>query len=73
MLELTNCLECGGTAEIVDQFVLWGTDGPVEHVKTSCIGKEGRAGEARHILTFDVARLAVISQTRPNYGDPLGS
>jgi hypothetical protein len=36
-LELTNCPECGAPAEVVDRFVLPGTDGPVEHVKTRCV------------------------------------
>jgi hypothetical protein len=64
MLDLTRCLECGAPAEIADRFPVDSTAGPVELVKTFC------AGERRHILTFDAARLAVASAvpegTSPN-------
>jgi hypothetical protein len=35
-LELTHC-PAGAPAEIVDRFMLPGTDGPIEHVKTRCV------------------------------------
>jgi hypothetical protein len=34
---------------MVDQFVLWSTDGPVEHVKTCCVN--------RHIFLLPTERL----------------
>jgi hypothetical protein len=36
-LELTSCPDCGRPAEVIDRFLLQGTDGPVEHAKTRCI------------------------------------
>jgi hypothetical protein len=40
---------CAAPAEMVDQFVLWSTDGPVEHVKTYCVN--------RHIFLLPTERL----------------
>ena len=39
MLILVACPEpaCDGPAEMTDQFVLWSTSGPVEHVRTYCV------------------------------------
>ena len=36
-LELTQCPACGRPAEIFDRFVVFGNDGPIEHVKIRCI------------------------------------
>jgi hypothetical protein len=40
--ELANmfvrCPQCGLPAEITDRFTLAGTSGPVEHVRTVCVG-----------------------------------
>jgi hypothetical protein len=36
MIELVDCPECGLPAEVLDRFVLEGTGGPVDHVKTTC-------------------------------------
>lgn len=33
---LVNCPECQGLAEIVDEFDLDSTDGPITHVRLSC-------------------------------------
>jgi hypothetical protein len=35
--ELVGCPECGGPAEVVDEFVLTATDGPIRHVKVQCL------------------------------------
>jgi hypothetical protein len=61
MLELTRCLQPnrGTVAEVTARLVLEGTDGPVEHVRTRCMGARGEAGEPRHFLTFDVAGLVM--------------
>jgi hypothetical protein len=34
--EFVDCPECGLPAEVLDRFVLEGTDGPVEHVRIRC-------------------------------------
>jgi hypothetical protein len=56
-MELTHCLECGAPAEVLDRVDLESTNGSAEHVKTMC------AGEARHILFFDAAKLAIGALT----------
>jgi hypothetical protein len=33
-----RCPQCGLPAEITDRFTLTGTSGPVEHVRTVCVG-----------------------------------
>jgi hypothetical protein len=50
-LQMTTCPEpsCGLPAEILDRFVLSSTDGPIELVKTHCLG--------RHMFTLPVGRL----------------
>jgi hypothetical protein len=40
---------CAAPAEMVDQFVLWSTSGPIEHVKTYCVN--------RHIFLLPTERL----------------
>jgi hypothetical protein len=44
-LELTHCPACGLPAEVFDRFVVFGDDGPIEHVKIRCI--TGRTYERR--------------------------
>ena len=39
MTDLTTCPDCGTVAEVLDRFVLESTDGPVEHVRTACLGR----------------------------------
>jgi hypothetical protein len=55
-LQITACPEtgCGLPAEIIDRFVLQSTDGPVEHVRTHCLG--------RHIFTVPTARLRPVDR-----------
>jgi hypothetical protein len=36
-IDLTTCPECGLIAEVLDRFVLEGTQGPVEHARIRCI------------------------------------
>jgi hypothetical protein len=36
-LELTQCPACGLPAEIFDRFVVFGQDGPIEHVQIRCV------------------------------------
>lgn len=40
---------CGAPAEMIDQFVLWSTSGPIEHVRTYCV--------QRHIFLLPTERL----------------
>ena len=62
-LDLVVCPECAAPAEVVDRFALPGTDGPVEHVKLTCL--------ARHWLLLPVTALpamgtiAAPTETRP--------
>ncbi len=35
--EYVGCPECRAPAEIVDRFVLDGTDGPLEHLELWCV------------------------------------
>jgi hypothetical protein len=39
MLSLLPCPDqtCGSPAEVIDRVALESTDGPIEHVKTSCV------------------------------------
>jgi hypothetical protein len=36
-LELTHCPACGRPAEVFDRFVVFGNNGPIEHIKVRCI------------------------------------
>ncbi|GAA2904892.1 hypothetical protein GCM10010472_73930 [Pseudonocardia halophobica] len=36
-IKLVECPECGQPAEIIDEFRLDSTSGPVEHVKIHCL------------------------------------
>lgn len=36
-METTTCPECGAPAEILDRATLESTDGPIEHVKLTCV------------------------------------
>lgn len=57
-LHLVGCPECGAPAEIVDQFVLPSTGGPVEHVKVQCV--------SRHWFTVPVERLSWVTGEEPD-------
>lgn len=48
---LVGCPECRAPAEILDRFVLEGTDGPVEHVTVRCV--------RRHRFTMLTSSLTV--------------
>jgi hypothetical protein len=39
MLDLIHCPQpdCDAPADVVDRFVLDSTDGPIEHIRTSCV------------------------------------
>lgn len=41
MVEFVTCPEdgCGLPSQVDDRFVLESTDGPVEHVRISCVGR----------------------------------
>jgi hypothetical protein len=39
VLDLIACPQCGAPAEVVQRFWLPSTDGPVEHLKTTCVSK----------------------------------
>jgi hypothetical protein len=54
VLDLIACPQCGAPAEVVQRFWLTSTDGPVEHLKTSCVSK--------HWLT---PRAETVHQQRP--------
>lgn len=36
-MDFVNCPDCGALAEITERSVLESTDGPVEHVRVSCL------------------------------------
>jgi hypothetical protein len=36
-MDLTTCPDCRSIAEVLERFVLEGTDGPVEHARVRCI------------------------------------
>ena len=51
-LHLISCpdLSCGVPAEVIDRFALSSTDGPIEYLRTYCVGK--------HIFTVPAERVA---------------
>jgi hypothetical protein len=53
---------CAAPAEMVDQFVLWSTSGPVEHVKTYCV--------RRHIFMLPTEQLQHYGQPADR-GEPI--
>ena len=36
-MDLTSCPSCDSPAEIIEQFTLRSTDGPVEHMRITCV------------------------------------
>jgi hypothetical protein len=47
---------CGATAEIVDQFDLWSTDGDIAHARTQCVHD--------HVFTLPTERLTRLDTGR---------
>ena len=37
MLTIVGCPECNQAAEVLERFALESTDGPIEHVRLSCL------------------------------------
>ncbi|MGH3940482.1 MAG: hypothetical protein ACRDTG_17960 [Pseudonocardiaceae bacterium] len=62
-LDLARCPACGGTAEVVDRFVLDSTDGPLEHVTTYCA--------RRHRLSMLTEHLAADPLPSPLGKEPI--
>jgi hypothetical protein len=56
-MELTWCPECGGPAEMEWRSPVDSTDGPVDHVKVSCV--------RRHWFLMPAARLPEPAASRP--------
>jgi hypothetical protein len=50
-VEIVECPECTNPAEVVNQFVLESTDGPIEHAIVLCV--------LRHRFTVLAERLAL--------------
>jgi hypothetical protein len=61
VLDLIACPQCGAPAEVVERFWLDSTDGPVEHLKTTCVSK--------HWLT---PRAETVDQGWPAVRAPAG-
>jgi hypothetical protein len=59
MLDIIARSQCGAPAEIVERFWLDSTDGPIQHLKTTCLSK--------HWLTL---RAATVHQQRPATRSP---
>jgi hypothetical protein len=57
MFDTTECPECGKPAEMQHRAVLASTDGPVEHVRTLCVG-----GHRFFLPTEALARPAALRQ-----------
>jgi hypothetical protein len=49
-LELTQCPECDALAEVVARFTLASTDGPIEHVRVTCVGRHGFVMPAERLV-----------------------
>ena len=54
-LELVGCPQCAAVAEIVERFVLGGTDGPVEHVTVRCVLRHWFALPAAQVVSLSSA------------------
>ena len=39
MFAIVGCPQCQQPAEVLDRFVLESTDGPVEHLRVSCVDR----------------------------------
>ena len=55
-LELTQCPECDALAEVVARFTLGSTDGPVEHVRVTCILNHGFVMPAERLVKEHLVR-----------------
>lgn len=62
-MDLTTCPACGTIAEVVDRWVLESTDGPVEHLRTTCL--------ARHWFVLPAASLLPVPRPRSGRRIPL--
>jgi hypothetical protein len=61
MLEILPYPQCGAPAEITGRFWLDATDGPIQHLQTSCVSK--------HWLT---PRAEMVHQQWPSTRSPRG-
>lgn len=57
-MELTTCPECGATAAVTWRYCEESTDGPVEHVRLSCVQRHWFMGPAASLLTGGPGRPA---------------
>jgi hypothetical protein len=55
---LVACPECYEPAEVVDQFTLSSTDGPLDHVKVRCAQGHWFALPADSVVEYSAARAA---------------
>jgi hypothetical protein len=53
-LELVACPECGGLAEVVARFTLGSSDGPLEHLKVSCVARHGFVLPADRVTSWSL-------------------
>jgi hypothetical protein len=64
-MSYVRCPECALPARIIDRFTLGSTDGPVEHVKTSCPTGHWFTPRADDVQALDEApRAEPLSQRR---------
>jgi hypothetical protein len=59
MHESIPCPQCGAEARITERFWLDSTDGPVEHLKTSCVNHHWFTPRAEMV---EVERLSALDR-----------
>ena len=61
---LVACPECGRLAEVVDEFAVSSTDGPVAHVKVRCVERHWFLLPADRCPSLEAADPRVVAGRR---------
>jgi hypothetical protein len=64
-MDLTTCPDCASIAEVLERFVLEGTDGPVEHARIRCIAGHWFVMRAASLMSPPLPRSARRRRTAP--------